>query len=194
MREKVGGGHNEYIWNNINILNNTIMGLDHLVDLLIKNQTALTRQFNNAIHSIAKSVSEKINILNNTVKDLESILVEKPWQNYTDVKTEELTSELASQARALAVLKVRIEKLNSKIVLVGNTTNTRINGMREDLDRLVKTLMELNKTLAIQQEKISELSNMVAQYKVYVAGSILMALSALALVGIILRKKKEQGI
>ncbi len=98
------------IWSNINTLNNTIISLSYLVDLLIKSQTTLTRRFSNAIHSIAESVSEKITLLNNTVKDLESILMEKPWQNYNDAKTEELASELVSQDKALAILKARGRK------------------------------------------------------------------------------------
>ncbi len=139
-------------------------------------------------------MSEKKNLLNNTVKDLESILIEKPWQNYNDAKTEELASELVSQDKALAILKARVEKLDNEIMLIGNKTNTRINGIRESLDKLVKTVMELNRILATQQDRISELSISVAQYKAYAAGSVSLALLAIVLAGIVLRKKKLQSI
>ncbi len=79
-------------------------------------------------------------------------------------------------------------------MLIGNKTNTRINGIRESLDKLVKTVMELNRTLAAQQERISELSSSVTRYKAYAAGSISLALLALVPAGIVLKKKKLQSI
>ncbi len=99
---------------NIDILNQTVMNLYSLVRLLAKNETVLVQRFSGIIHNLTESITRKINVLNNTVADLESIISEMPWRNYTDTRIKEIISELAAESNAVASLRAMIEKVESK--------------------------------------------------------------------------------